>query len=259
MAASAGTLRAPAATLAPGTYSVTANVSMPGQYNPLIPGLTVYPTTQHNPFGPTIDENVGLDVQNAIPQVPVSANATLYVGTDGKATLLVPFPNPIFTLQDLGTCAALPDAAVERVSPTDWGGGGIWEGNYNARTSRIHKVALTLPETQTAGTKTYDFKGSKLYAVPLNIELAPNGNIALQLAIDYGSAVRTGDTTAAPALEQGRIVVNTPKAVEGLVSNGSEQTGILMGKGTQGFTLTGEKAAERLHTSNSAHDKTHAA
>ncbi|WP_248125617.1 MBG domain-containing protein [Slackia exigua] len=249
MAASAGILRAPAATLAPGTYSVTANVSMPGQYNPLIPGLTVYPTTQHNPFGPTIDENVGLDVQNAIPQVPVSANATLYVGTDGKATLLVPFPNPIFTLQDLGTCAALPDAAVERVSPTDWGGGGIWEGNYNARTSRIHKVALTLPETQTAGTKTYDFKGSKLYAVPLNIELAPNGNIALQLAIDYGSAVRTGDTTAAPALEQGRIVVNTPKAVEGLVSNGSEQTGVLMGKGTQGFTLTGEKAADAgVHT-----------
>ena len=254
MAASAGALRVPATSLAPGTYSLTANVSMPGQYNPLIPGLTVYPTTQHNPFGPTIDENVGLDVQNAIPQVPVSANATLYVGTDGKATLLVPFPNPIFTLQDLGTCAALPDAAVERVSPTDWGGGGIWEGNYNARTSRIHKVALTLPETQTAGTKTYDFKGSKLYAVPLNIELAPNGNIALQLAIDYGSAVRTGDATAAPALEQGRIVVNTPKAVEGLVSNGSEQTGVLIGKGTQGFTLTGEKAADAgVHAATETH------
>ncbi len=43
--------------------------------------------------------------------------------------------------------------------------------------------------------------------------------------------------------------MNTPKAVEGLVSNGSEQTGVLMGKGTQGFTLTGEKAADAgVHT-----------
>ena len=248
-AAFASSLRAPAASLASGTYSITANVSMPGEYNPLISGLTVYPTTQHNPFGPTIDENVGLDVQGVIPQVPVSANATLYVGTDGKATLLLPFPNPIFTLQDLGTCAALPDAAVERVAPTDWGGGGMWEGNYNARASRIHKAAITLPEAQASGTKTYDFKGSKLYAVPLNMELAPNGNIALQLSIDYGSAVRTGDATTAPALEGDRTVVNVPKAVEGLVSNGSEQAGVRVGKGIQGFTLTGDKAVEAgVHT-----------
>lgn len=235
--------------LAPGTYSISANVSMPGQYNPLIPGLTVYPTTPNNPFGPTIDENVGLSVENGIPSSPVTSNATLHVAEDGTKTLLVPFPNPIFTLQALGTSAEISDSSVERVAPTNWGGGGMWEGNYNKRTSRVHKARLVLTDTQTSGTKSYTFKGSELYAVPLDRTLTPSGDVSLQLDVDYDSATRTGDGTDAPVLETSRVVVNVPKAVKGLAHTGEELKGVFVGdNGPQGFTLeNGRASSEGLH------------
>ncbi len=99
----AAPIPARAETLSPGTYSITANLSMPGKYNPIISGLTVYPSTATNPFGPTHDEN--MTVTSALPSSGEVGDAQLIVGIDGSKTLYLPIKNPIFTTQDLGTCS----------------------------------------------------------------------------------------------------------------------------------------------------------
>ena len=231
-----------AATLDPGTYNITANLSMPGQYNPVLTGVTVYATNPNNPFGPTIDENSGLSVSNVVPTTPVSNNATLVVGTDGSYTLIVPTANPIFTLQDLGTNASgLTDIKTERVTATKLlGNTAAWEGNYNQRDSRIHKIAATVADANSAeGSVTYDFKGSEMYAVPLNMSLRPSGDIALQLTVDYSSASSSSSSTAAPALETSRVVVNVPQSAK-LEDTGFEQTGVFANKG---YELSGTVSA----------------
>ena len=205
----AAPIPARAETLSPGTYSITANLSMPGKYNPIISGLTVYPSTATNPFGPTHDEN--MTVISALPSSGEVSNAQLIVGTDGSKTLYLPIKNPIFTTQDLGTCSELSDVSVERVAPTHYAeNSGTWEGSYNKRESRIHKMEATLTDDQTSGTHSYYFKGSVLYAVPLDRDLAPDGDVALQLDVDYDSAKLIGSSIDAPTLNTEKIVVNEP-------------------------------------------------
>ena len=129
------TVKKPAASkeLAPGTYRITANLSMPGKYNPLLPGTTVYPTNPNNPFGPVIDYNDQAEVSNDIPMTPVSMNATLVVAKDGTRTLVLPVKNPVFTLQELGTSSELKDISVTRVPPKDPAN---WKyGKYETRLS----------------------------------------------------------------------------------------------------------------------------
>lgn len=188
----AGTLdvRASAETgsLKPGTYTVTANFSMPGQYNPVLPGVTVYPTNPNNPSGingtdhPVIDWNDPSEVKDGIPMSPVSANAKLVVYADGTRTLLVPIKNPVFNMQALGTSTGVDATVVRRVSPkdpADW--------TYGRYATRIDYVAVRLTDTQTTGEVSYDFTGSALYATPLDLDIRPTSGIALQLKVDYGS------------------------------------------------------------------------
>ncbi|OFK23001.1 MBG domain-containing protein [Olsenella sp. HMSC062G07] len=182
--------------LAPGTYTVTANLSMPGKFNPLIPGLTVYANSPNNPFGPTIDENKDVDVQAEIPRAPLSMNAKIVVSKDGTRTLVLPIRNPIFTTQEIGACDRLSDVRTERVRPT--AGGGDWSGSYNKRTDRIHMMSAVLPAGQAKGTATFDFKGSVLYAVPLDTELRPEGDVSLRLTVDYDSMAKASDSTELP-------------------------------------------------------------
>ena len=68
------------AALAPGTYTITANLAMPGAYNPVLKGMTVYTNSPNNPFGPTYDENDKSTVQPSIPNASESLNAQLIVG-----------------------------------------------------------------------------------------------------------------------------------------------------------------------------------
>ncbi len=72
--------------LTPGTYTITANLSMPDAYNPLIPGLTVYANNPNNPFG-AYDYNDPSEVGGKVPSDPQSMNATLTVAADGTRTL----------------------------------------------------------------------------------------------------------------------------------------------------------------------------
>ena len=187
--------------LAPGTYAVTANLAMPGQYNPVISGLTVYANSPNNPFGPTIDENDPAEVKNEIPSSPLSMNARVVVSADGARTLVLPIKNPIFTTQELGTCAGLSDVRTERVRPTR--GGGDWSGSYNRRQDRIHMMSARLPGGAATGVAEFAFRGSVLYAVPLDRELRPSGDVALRLTVDYSSLRRDSDSTELPAFAKG--------------------------------------------------------
>ncbi|MFR7797724.1 MAG: hypothetical protein ACLU37_06100 [Collinsella sp.] len=61
----------------------------------------------------------------------------------------------------------------------------------------------------TSGTKAYFFKGSKMYAVPLDQDIQPAGDVALQLDVAYSSAKKVSDTTTVPAVT---AVPRTPEA-----------------------------------------------
>lgn len=198
--------------LAPGTYTITANLMMPGEYNPVLRGTTVCANTPDNPFAdsagnsPVVDENSDVTIANAVPTdaQAMTSNATLIVAEDGTKTLVLPVRNPCFTLQELGTCAELQDVKVERTTPED---PRLW--NYGKMSSRIHKVAFTLTDNLASGGRSYDFAGSFLYAVPLekgmqygsgNPEIRPSGDVALRLTVDYSSVRKSSDSTEVPTL-----------------------------------------------------------
>ncbi len=196
--------------LAPGTYSVTANLSMPGQFNPVITGLTVYANSPDNPFAdnkgasPVVDENVGVSINANVPSSPSSDNAQLIVAEDGAKTLVLMVRNPVFTTQELGSCPELPDVQVERTTPED---SSAW--TYGKKSSRIHKIAAKLTDRQIDGQKSYDFSGSYLYAVPLekaaeyggaSPDIRPDGDCALRLTVDYSSLKKQSDSTDVPKL-----------------------------------------------------------
>lgn len=183
--------------LEPGTYSITANLRMPGEYNPVIAGLDVYANSPDNPFGPVIDENDPAEVGDSVPNTPESMNATLVVGEDGTKTLVLPIKNPVFTMQDLGTCADLKNVKTERVYPAD-----SEEWDYGSYETRIHKMSAELTDSLTEGTISYLFTGSVLYAVPLDLELKPSGSVALELQVDYSSMEKVSDSTQVPVLDE---------------------------------------------------------
>ena len=196
--------------LAAGTYSVTANLAMPGKFNPVITGLTVYANNPDNPFAdnkgasPVVDENTGVKINANVPSSALSDNAQLIVDKDGSKTLVLMVRNPVFILQELGTCPELSDVKVERTTPQD---PTAW--TYGKKPSRIHKIAVKLTDTQVTGEKSYDFAGSYLYAVPLEKaamyggtgpDIRPQGDCALQLTVNYSSAKKQSESTEVPTL-----------------------------------------------------------
>ena len=197
------------------TYSVTANLSMPGEYNPVLSGVTVYVNNPNNPFtdkagnSPVLDGGSAEGVQNTAPTTPMADNATITVAPDGTKTLTLNLPNPVFTLQDLGTCEALPNVKVETKEPADKS---VWD--YGKYDTRICRVTVTLPaDANTTGVQTYTFTGSKLYAVPINADIQPEaGKPALNLTIDY-STVKTSKAVDASALAS--AVADAKKLAEG--------------------------------------------
>ena len=179
-----------------GTYTVTANLSMPGEYNPVLKNTTVYANNPNNPFG--IDEGTSafpVDANKA-PTEPMSMNATLVVAEDGTKTLVLPIDNPVFTTQSLGTCEQLPSVWVKRSkAPFATKYSVNAAGSYGKYDTRISQMGAVLSDAEDSGTVTYSFKGSTLYAVPLNQDISPDGDIALELTVDYDSLKLTSDST----------------------------------------------------------------
>ncbi len=116
------------------TYTVTANLLVPGELNTQLPGVTAYMTNGNNPLGE------GGYAAKA-PTEPVSNNASVTLGSDGSLTLSLPVPNPVFTLQKIGSCsnATITHAAKDsKVYSTS-------DGSVS-RTGRITKLTITLKD-----------------------------------------------------------------------------------------------------------------
>lgn len=80
------------------TYTVTANLYVPGELNKQLPGVTAYMTNGNNPLG------IG-GYDSVAPTSPVYDNAKLTVKNDGTIILNVPILNPVFTLQSISGCS----------------------------------------------------------------------------------------------------------------------------------------------------------
>ena len=215
-----------------GAYAITANLSMPGEYNPVIPGATVYANNPNNPFtdnagnSPVLDGNSSVGVQATTPTSPLKKNAQLVVGADGSKTLELDILNPVFTTQEMGTCSELPEVDVTRKAPSD---ASVW--SYGSCGTRISHVSIKLTDDLVTGSKSYFFKGSKLYAVPLSMDIAPSGDIALELSVNYSSLPAEAlpdNVTPAPDPDPDPDPTPTPD------NNGSADNGGNAGNGNAG-------------------------
>lgn len=233
--------------LAAGTYTVNANLFMPGQYNPVLVGVDAYATNPNNPFGPTIDENDAEGIANSAPTAGVTeSNATLVVDAEGGYTVYLPVVNPIFTLQSLGESVdgAITDVAAERVTATHrHGNNAQYEGSYGERDSRIHLVSFKVANAAAAtGKVTYDLAGGEMYAVPLKMTLKPAGDVALSISVDFSTAKATD--ASAPKVVTDKVVVNVPDT-GAFDYTGEEIEGVY---GNAGYTLEGTVKAAAAGT-----------
>ncbi len=93
------------------TCTVTANLMVPGELNTQLPGVTAYMTNGNNPLG------LG-GYEAKAPTEPVYNNASAVLAADGTLTLTVPIPNPVFTLQKIGSCSNAKIISAPRDSQT---------------------------------------------------------------------------------------------------------------------------------------------
>ena len=166
-----GTL--PAALAAGGqTYTVTANLIVPGELNTQLPGVTAYVSNPNNPLG-IVPE--GYDsVEAKAPTQPVSNNAKLTVAADGALTLEMNTPNPVFTLQKIGGCDNAEIISAPRDSQTYATGDGSV-----SRQGRITSLTLKLKDR----SGTYVFRDcvefptllGKDWTVPLTLKVDLSG------------------------------------------------------------------------------------
>lgn len=154
-------------TLEPGTYTITANLSMPGETNPILPGMTPYFTNPNNPFG------IG-DGESAIPTDPVYLNATVVVAEDGTKTFTIPVKNPVFTIKDMSS-----SDGAEVVSLTKDNSGEDMQGNkYERVTEAVIKV--------TGWETSIRFDMAEQFVTMFQMTM----NNPIDLTIDYTTAYR---------------------------------------------------------------------
>ena len=115
------------------SYTVTANLMVPGELNTQLPGVTAYMTNGNNPLG-----EGGYEAK--APTEPVSNNATVTQSSDGTLTLTLPLPNPVFTLQSIGGCsnATITDTVRDSATYTSTDGKVTREGRITQLTIKLN-------------------------------------------------------------------------------------------------------------------------
>ena len=212
----AGTLKVTAAAgdLKPGTYTVTANLFVPGELNAVLVGKNAYLT---NPSTPLTDGQA--------PLTPVSDNATLTVGQDGSITLDLEVVNPVFTLQKIGGGT---NAQAEVTGMGDSVG-----ASDAAYKTRISGLSVRLGDT----SGTYVFSDCLEYPTLLG----QVWTVPLTLNVDF-SGVDTVDPDPEPAPDpDSPTQVQAPAANVGLVYNGRTQAGVAA---SGAYSLTGATAKD---------------
>ena len=111
-------------------FTVTANLSVPGELNTQLPGVTAYMTNGNNPLGLGGYEAVALTE-------PVADNAKLTVTSSGAMTLELNIPNPVFTLQQIDGCSNA--TIVKAIRDNE-----IYSSGAEEREGRITDVTIEL-------------------------------------------------------------------------------------------------------------------
>ncbi len=164
------------------TYTVTANLIVPGELNTQLPGVTAYASNPNNPLG-IVPE--GYDsVESKAPTEPMANNATLTVAADGTMTLQMSTPNPVFTIQKISGCSNAAVLAASRDEKIYASGDGSV-----TRTGRI--TSLTLQLNDCSGK--YVFSDCTEFPTLLGVEWT----VPLTLEVDL-SKVPTTTATKSP-------------------------------------------------------------
>ena len=156
----------------PGTYTVTANLYVPGEKNIQLPGVNAFMTNPDNPLG-IVDENGSCE--KAVPNTPVIANASLTVGEDGVTkTLTIPVKNPVFTLQSIASGSDVTLVDLVRNSTVYSFGNGLI-----SRNGRITSLTVSLKDN----SGDYEFTNCVEFPTLLGTEWT----VPLSLAVDLAS------------------------------------------------------------------------
>lgn len=157
-----------------GTYTVSANMYLPGELNTQLPGTTAYMTNPDNPLG--------VGGHEGIPMTPVDDNATLVVGEDGIKTIMIEVVNPVFTLQDISD----PENSeiLSGVKDDEWYAG----TNDVGRQGRIITLYIRLGDD--SGTYSYDT------CTEFPTLLEEEWNVPLKMSVDFTTAKKTSEETS---------------------------------------------------------------
>ena len=167
--------------LAAGTYTVTANLYLPGELNTQLPGVTAYMTNPNNPNG-TRPNNYSGTVEATAPVTPASQNATMVVAANGTRYIIVDVVNPVFTLQSISGTDSVSILASQRDNE-------VYSSTYGAasRTGRITKLWLELKND----SGTYSFTN----CVEFPTLLGYDWKVPLKLSVDFGTAAYKSKST----------------------------------------------------------------
>ncbi len=170
-----------------GTYTVSANMYLPGELNTQLPGTTAYMTNPDNPLG--------VGGHEGIPMTPVDDNATLVVDEDGTKTVMINIVNPVFTLQDIKD----PENSeiLSGVKDDEWYAG----TNDVGRQGRITTLYIRLSDA--SGTYSYDT------CTEFPTLLEEEWNVPLKMSVDFTTAKKTSDKTTLEIPEDNAGVVTT--------------------------------------------------
>ena len=167
----------------PGTYTISANLYVPGEKNTQLPGINAFMTNPDNPLG-IVDENGSCN--KAIPNVPVSGNATIVIGEDGTTkTLTIPVKNPVFTLQQINSGSDVELLSQNRNSTVYSDAG----GNIS-RNGRITSITVSLKNNSGA----YEFSDCVEFPTLLGAEWT----VPLSLAVDLASLPQQSNPSVTP-------------------------------------------------------------
>lgn len=157
-----------------GTYTVSANMYLPGELNTQLPGTTAYMTNPDNPLG--------VGGHEGIPMTPVDDNAMLVVGEDGTKTVMIEVVNPVFTLQDIKD----PENSeiLSGVKDDEWYAG----TNDVGRQGRITTLYIRLGDD--SGIYSYDT------CTEFPTLLEEEWNVPLKMSVDFTTAKKTSEETS---------------------------------------------------------------
>ncbi len=223
-----------AANTADQTYTVTANLMLPGELNTQLPGVTAYMTNGNNPLG-----EGGYEAK--APTEPVSDNAKVVQHTDGTLALTLPLPNPVFTLQSIGgsSNATITDTVRDSATYTSTDGKATREG-------RITQLTIKLNDR----SGTYVFNNCVEFPTLLGVDWTVPLTLAVDLS-DVPAPTQQQTTTSQPAASSSQ---SKPAAQSNTATAAKTTTAAVNYDKLKAIITTVEKAEQEIPVSADGKD-----